>query len=101
MQTGVASRERSLPIERAFGVLPSGDRVVGEFVLPFVQVIAEVSGLTVDIETQRGLQTHLVGNLKLLIRKTQDQRQAVAGIDDVLEITEGMPLRRMIMNGIR
>ena len=100
MQTGIAGGKRGLPVERAFGVLPADDRVLRELVLRLVQIIAQKCGLTVDVEPQRGLQTHLIRNLELIVRDTHDQRQAVAGIDDVLEIAEALNLGRVIMERI-
>src|SRR5277367_2457051 len=90
MQTGIASGKRGLPVERAFGMLPADDRVLREFVLRLVQIIAQERGLTVDIQPQRRLQTNLIGNLELIVRDTHDQRKAVVGINDVLEITKAL-----------
>ena len=100
MQTRIAGGKRGLPVERTLGVLPADDRVLRELVLRLVQIIAQECGLTVDIQPQRRLQTHLIRNLELIIRYTHDQRQAVAGIDDVLEIAESVNLGRVIMERI-
>ena len=100
MQARVAGGQRGLPVERAFGVLPAHDRVLRELVLRLVQIIAQKGGLTVDVQAQRGLQTQLIRNLELIVRDAHDQRKAVVGIDDVLEIAEAVDLGRVIMKRI-
>src|ERR1700683_2197582 len=67
MQTGVAGGKRGLPVERAFGMLPGGNRILGQFVLPLVQVVAQECRLTVDVEAERRLKTLLIRNLEFIV----------------------------------
>ena len=80
MQTGIADGERGLHVEQALGVLPAGDGVLREFVLPLVQVIAQILALTENVVAERGLEAHLVRNLELIVRGAENQRHTVLGI---------------------
>ena len=81
-------------------MLPAQDRIAGQLALILVQILAWESRLAVDREAQVRLQAVQVGNLERVVGGAEDQRQAIAGVEDVLEIAEAVILRRVIVNRI-
>src|SRR4029077_3704344 len=76
------------------------DAVLGELVLGLIKIVAQKFALAVNAVTQTRLQSPLIGNLEVVIREADDQREAILRIDDVLKIAKSLPLRRVVVQRV-
>src|SRR6202044_724397 len=99
-QARVAGDERSLNVERAGRMLPAQGPELRDFTLILVEALAGIGRLSVDGESEGGLEAVLVRNLELADGAAEYQGHAVLVIQDVLEVAEAVILRGVVVDGI-
>src|SRR5580704_8935436 len=99
-QAGVAGDERSLNVECAGRMLPAQRPELCHFALVFVEVLAWIRRLSIDGESEGGLEAVLVRNLKLADGAAEYEGHPVLIIENILEVAETMILRRVVVDGI-
>ncbi len=81
-------------------MLPAEHAEVGDFALIFIQIVAEKIALAVDDESRAdvpGVHASQVGDLEVIVGASQNPRDAVAVVEDLLEIAEEVMLMRVVV----